>query len=365
MGIAVTFWPFGTKKTRPDAGTDMDADADMDSAPRAADSLGSRLHAWWEGSDAVPAPDVTLRERLCAWWEGEELTAQQQSDDNHQKTSVDQPESDTEAEQPETVDLTPVVPEVVWNAERRALAQIVWGPGFVRPGGLDYIYDLVNGFSLDHTMSMLEVGAGLGAGSRAVVDKFGAYVTALERNADLVEEGKGLNTVHDVEDKVQFEVFDPAEAKFKSIYYVGALMRDVLLYVPNKKDLLKGIIGSVKPEGQIMITDFFFDEDDDSAELAAWQSIEAEAVYPWSVDAVKKIFASSNVVMRTAADESDAYRDMVLPTWNDFLEKIQSREVTDDLMAAMLYEAELWARRLAALESGALKYYRILGVKNN
>jgi ubiquinone/menaquinone biosynthesis C-methylase UbiE len=308
---------------------------------------------------------VSLRERLYAWWEGEDPTAQHQSDEVSQETAIDQPESDTEAEEDETVDLTPVVPEVVWNAERRALAQIVWGPGYVRPGGLDYIYDLVNGFSLDHTMSMLEVGAGLCAGSRAVVDKFGAYVTALERNADLVAEGKGLNTVHDVEDKVQLEVFNPEEAKFKSRYYVGALMRDVLLYVSNKEDMLTAIIESVKPEGQIMITDFFFDEDDDSAELAAWQAIEAEPVYPWSVGAVKKIFASSNVVMRTAADESDAYRDMVLPTWNDFLAKIQSREVTEDLMGAMLYEAELWARRLAALECGALKYYRILGVKNN
>jgi SAM-dependent methyltransferase len=197
-----------------------------------------------------------------------------------------------------------------------------------------------------------------------VVAKFGAYVTALERSPELVQEGQNQNTVHDVDDKVTHEVLDPEEPKFKTNYFVAALARDAFLNIENKNDLLDGLIQSLKPEGQIVITDLLYDEDADGPEMAAWKEIEPEPVYPWSIGDIKQVFAAENVLLRIANDDSDIYRSMVLSAWAEFMQKIKAREVDDELMGMLLWEAELWARRIAAMETGQLKYHRIVGIKN-
>ena len=200
--------------------------------------------------------------------------------------------------------------------------------------------------------------------SRAVVERFGAYVTALERSPELVQEGQNQNTVHDVDDKVTHEVLNLKQPKLKQRYFVGALVRDAFLNIENKDDLLSGVIQSLKPEGQIVITDLLFDEDADGPEMEAWKEIEPEPVYPWSIGAIKKLFVSEKVVMRIANDDSDKYRAMVLSAWAEFMHKVKAREVDDELMGMLLWEAELWARRIAAMETGQLKFHRIVGIKN-
>lgn len=374
MGLAVTFWPFGGKE----AGADTEAGVDADGV-EATPALRQRLQAWWDGSGAAPKPAAdsdpdadsnaisALRQRLQAWWDGHELKS-----DGEPAPDIAAPAkagagdaADEASEKSSTpIDLSPIKPEQVWSKERLELVQLLWGDGYIWPGGLDYVHELVNGLGLTPKVSMVEIGTGMGAGSRAVVDKFGTYVTAVDRHPELVEEARNQNTVHDVSDKVKVNVFDPGNIKLKEKYFEAAVVRDTLFQCENRKDLLKDIIWSIKTEGQIMITDFLFDEDDDSEALRQWKDAEPEPVYPWSVADIKQVLSANNVVMRIAEDESDAYRAMVLNTWGEFLYKLKSSAVSDDLMGTMLWEAELWALRIAALDSGALRFYRILGVKN-
>lgn len=386
MGIAVTFWPFGGKASGTDTATDsdVDVDAEVDAGGGAAPSLRQRLHAWWEGSDAVANQDAdsnaepdadsnagaSLRERLHAWWEGYDLAAapKPESGPKGEPSARSEPGAETGEEAGEgkqVQDVTPPEPGKAWNEKRITLAEDIWGSGIIWPGGIDYIYELVNGFSLDPTVSMIEIGAGLGAESRAVVEKFGAYVTALECSPELVQEGRKQNTVCDVDDKVTLEVLDPKQPRFKERYFVGALVRDAFLNIENKDDLLSGVIQSLKPEGQIVITSLLYDEDADGPEIEAWKDIEPDPVYPWSVGDIKNVFASEKVLLRIANDDSDTYRSMVLSAWSDFMHKVKAREVEDELMGMLLWEAELWARRLAAMETGQLQYHRIVGIKNH
>lgn len=325
MGIAATLWPFGEK------------------GMGSGSLLRARVHAWWEGYelDSPPPPSGRVG----------------------RPTEVQTAAVESDAASP-CYDLSRPEPGVVWGDARRTLVQMLWGQGFVSPGGLDHILGLVNGLGLSPSASLLEVGAGMGAASRAVVEKFGAYVTALERNPDLVKEAENLNTAYSADDKVKVKLLDPAHMQLKEKYFEAALVRDVLVNVEDRADLLEQVIRSVKPEGQIMLTDFFFDGTADDGTLEAWREIEPEPVHPGSVDAVKKLFASRNMVLRYAENDGDAYRTMALSTWGDFLHKVRSDEVTPDLMGTLLHEAEIWTRRIAALESGALKYYRMLGVRN-
>src|SRR5690606_1927210 len=89
----------------------------------------------------------------------------------------------------------------LWPAQRREIAQMIWGEGFESPGGAERILELVKPFGLSSAHSMLEIGAGMGGGSRAIAKSFRAYVTALEPDPELAAEGALQAGIHDMEDK--------------------------------------------------------------------------------------------------------------------------------------------------------------------
>ena len=121
-----------------------------------------------------------LRARLHAWWEGEEYA----SDGTPSGDAKPRPSSEDLLEDlaGTEIDVPFIDPAMIWSAERRDLVQLLWGDGFIWPGGKEYVYDLVNAFALTPAQSMLELGSGLGGGTRAVVEKFGTYVTGRETN---------------------------------------------------------------------------------------------------------------------------------------------------------------------------------------
>lgn len=329
MGIAASFWPFGGK------------------GDSAAPDWRRRFRAWWEGYELAPPQHAQSGSRRAAEPVGDAASAA----------------SEDAARSP--VDLSVPEPEAVWSEARRRLVQILWGEGYIWPGGEDYAFDLSNVFALTAKVSMLEVGAGMCGASRAVVSKFGTYVTALERSHDLVQVGRAQNVSAAMDDKIKLDYFDPTNLGLKEKYFEAALVRDSLFTVENKSDVLAEIIRSLKPEGQITLTDLFFDDGDGDDALSDWRACELETVHPWSVDVVKRAFAENNVVLRIAEDQTSDYRAMALATWDDFPYKIKQGAVPSELTGTMLREAEMWARRMTAMESGALKYYRFLGIKNH
>ncbi len=149
----------------PDPESDSLADA-------AANSLADS-----ESDDAADADKgPSLLKRLHAWWEGHDLSEESDSDLDSVARPGAKPEGSADAtadEESSPVDLTAPDPAVVWSKDRIILSQAVWGDGLIWPGGIDYIGELVNGLPLNPKVSMLELGAGLGAASRAVVEKFG------------------------------------------------------------------------------------------------------------------------------------------------------------------------------------------------
>jgi 16S rRNA A1518/A1519 N6-dimethyltransferase RsmA/KsgA/DIM1 with predicted DNA glycosylase/AP lyase activity len=103
----------------------------------------------------------------------------------------------------------------VWGEHRRKLVQMLWGQGFTMPGGAEYAINLVNGFLLNPAVSMLEVGACLGGGTRAVVDKFRAYVTGLEPDEELAKEGMAISKVYSISDKAPIHPLDIKSLELK------------------------------------------------------------------------------------------------------------------------------------------------------
>lgn len=311
------------------------------------------------GDDASdnPSDGVTLKNRLHAWWNGYELKPTLSANDS----ASDTPAGGDAAAESESAGSGG---DGAWSDTRRQLAQEIWSPGFVVPGGNDYVEKLVSGCSLTEAETMLEIGVGMGGGTRTIIGKFGNYVTGYERDEALAAAAVRHAVTYEIDDKLKvihapFETLD-----LKKSYFRAALIRDILYTVEDKAGMMTKVADSLKSgESFLVMTDFLFDADDDSPELAAWKEAEERPVYPWTEAELTKCLETAGVQTRIAEDEGADYRAMVVAAWSEYLKTVEGKEVTDAMGREMAREGEFWARRAAAMESGALKYFRFEGVK--
>lgn len=319
MSLTLQLWPFGGGSSRR-------------SVP-----VVRRLHAWWEGYDLDTMPSAR--------------SAKTKARDNAAFDEM------FEAEKLRAFE---------WSPTRKKVVQDLLAPGFVVPGSAAYVEELVNGCGLSAAETMLEIGVGMGGGTRTIIDKFGNYVTGYERDPVLADEARKQALTHDIDSKVEIVTANPGKLKLKKNYYRAALIRDVLFTVENKTELLEKVVASLKQgEAQVIITDLLFEDDPGSAELERWMTAEPDPVFPWTLDELKKTLVKLKVVPRIANDESERYRRMVVDSWKAYLVRLDGAAPSTQVGAQIVHEAEFWARRLAAIATGKLRYVHVVGIKNS
>lgn len=313
-----------------------------------------------DGSDEI-ADSVSVKDRLRAWWNGEELAARPAAGSGNSLKAVHDAAEDVDANEPV---VSPAAGENPWSETRRQLAQEIWSHGFVVPGGTEYIEKLVSGCSLTAAETMLEVGVGMGGGARTIIGKFGNYVTGYERDENLTAAALRHAVTYEIDDKLQVSTVPFEELTLKSKYFRAALLRDVVYTIEDKAEIISKVVDSLKAgESYLVMTDFLFDADDQSDELAAWQAAEERPVYPWTEAAVIKAMERAGVQPRIVDDESEDYCTMVIEAWSDYMKTIDSTEISQEMGKQLEREGEFWARRVAAMKAGVLHYYRIEAVK--
>lgn len=305
-----------------------------------------------DGSAGTP-----LRTRLHAWWNGYEVR-----DSGAALPDFDVPveEPSSEAHPDELADADG------WTQAQKELAEALWTPGFIVPGGAEYVQELVGFCKLTAAETMLEIGLGIGGGTRAIISKFGNYVTGYEGDATLADEARKQAVTHDIDGKLNVINLSLNEIDLKAGYFRAALMRDVLCTIEDKDKIVGEVCQSLKTGvSYLIVTDFLFDDENMTPEVEAWVAGERSPVYPWTIDALKSALESRGVLARIIEDESDRYCSMVTGAWSSYLAELQKKEVPAELGELISTEANYWGRRTAALQSGGLRYYRIEGVKNS
>jgi ubiquinone/menaquinone biosynthesis C-methylase UbiE len=246
------------------------------------------------------------------------------------------------------------------------VVQDIWTRGFIVPGGEQYAADLMAGCGLNAAETMLEIGVGFGGSTRAVIQRFGNYVTCHERDPALVNEARRQSVEFDVADKLEIIKSNVEKAKFKNGYFRAALLRDTLYTIEGKAMLLERVRNALKRgESQLVITDLMFAQDAAGPELARWMKAESIPVYAYSLEELSNRLSKLGFVIRIAEDESRFYRKMIIDAWKAYLETLNTESLPTEIGRQIVHEAEFWSARIAAIDAGALQYVHVVGVRNS
>lgn len=283
--------------------------------------LGLRLKAWWDGYD------IEVRRRLVA----------EEAAPSHAVRY------EREA--------------LAWETARVELAQELWGRGFNSPGEADQTRELIKPVGLDESMSVLEIGAGLGGSARLIAQEFGSWVTALEPDPGLAQAGAAISEMSGLSRKAAVERCDIENLEVKRAGYDCILVRQALFGVDNKLGALSAIAGGLKAKGQLIMTDFVRGETAGRS-YDKWRNAECAKGQPWRAEDYAETIKELGLDLRVAADVTPSYRAALVEGWSGFMSEVGKQQLDAEHAQIVKEEAEFWNLRKAALDSGELKLFR-------
>ena len=243
------------------------------------------------------------------------------------------------------------------------LNQRLYGRGYVIPGDAAWVLDLVEPFQLDGASSILDLAAGLGGPARTIAQAFHTKVTGLERDYDRAKLANAMSSALGTSPLVKIRNCDPETVELPAARFDGALGREATFAIAEKERFLRVVGQSLRTRGQIVLTDFALDRSaGERDELGKWQDQQPRRPSLWTAAQYDDCFRSVGYGLRRADDISALYRRQIIAAWVGYLRAGAIRGMSPAQIDSVLTEAEACCRTVAALESGALKYYRFQAI---
>ena len=298
-------------------------------------------------------PELSKAARLRAWWNGVDP-----------KSAAADPETPDEAPQkPAAAKADLNEAKEIWTPLDIEVAQMVFGPGFVEPGGAEFVLELVKPFALSPAMTILNLTAGLGGSSRAIVEELGAWIDGMEPSEALATEAMEQSKMAGLSKKAPVVHYDPENLHLPAKKYDCVFARELLYTVENKEQFFKAVVRSLKDVGQFQFTDFMLSDTGlESDAIAEWQRYEPLRTYLWSVEQYREFCEELGFDIRISKDIGDDYTSHVSARWDEFTSPERVSGMSREMVVTLVDQAEIWTRRVAALKSGDIQLTRFHGL---
>lgn len=292
---------------------------------------GTRLKSWWKGAAPEAEPDMVLASATAS-----------------------------AAAEPNRPEVLPLSTE--WAEDRIALMEQLWGQDFISPGDLNYVLDLVKPIGINPSMHVLNLGAQLGGATRGVAERWGAWVVGLESSAELALKAQERSYARGLGGKAQVKHYDPESAALRPNTFNCAYAREAFFTVEGKERLFKAVAAALKPNGQFMFTDYVV-SDPEAGGARAWIEHEPVAPHVWTSDKIVTCLQKSGFSIWFNDDLTEQHQSLILHGWSKLVTALAPGSLPRTAVGPLVDEVELWARRVAAIQSGVLKLFRFYCVK--
>lgn len=291
---------------------------------------------------------VPFAARFRAWWEGVEPGAmvqqgQQPSVRRNRLIVVDTPVSGSGIDG--------------HQAERRyRLWSRLYGEGFTLPGGQDVTTQILKYSGVEKGEAVLDLAAGLGGTVRAAALQFGATVMGLEPDAEVADLGMKLSEIRGLEARVPISSYDPETIELAERAYDMIIMRERLLTLKGRERVLAQMARALNPGGKVVVTDLVLSHRDKAENGAVKETFAAAGVAPWTLGDFSDAAHRAGLVLNLFRDETGGYRRLLIDGWTEFSNNIAKETLDRAFVDTLMGEAEIAKRRIAAVNSGSLRY---------
>lgn len=251
-----------------------------------------------------------------------------------------------------------------WPPARLAMAELLWGEGYIFPGGEIETLRLAGPLGASAATSLMVIGTGSGGPAGSVVRNLGTWVTGLESDPDLLTASLKFIARAQLQKKVNIRTWDPENPDFVPRSHHHCLALEPRLG-SQPEPILDGITQALRPGGQLVLT---------AIATAATLDLNDPAVRRWAIlerrdpaqipsaVAVTRMLGRVGLDVRVAEDISARHLEHAMLGWRVVLRDLRENKPTRQQAAQLIAEAELWLLRRRLIREGRLRMMRWHGI---
>ncbi len=239
------------------------------------------------------------------------------------------------------------------------MLELIWGKGFVAPGGEGNVDRIVNGVDLSGKL-VLELGSGIGGGAIVLAGKYGARVLGLEVEGPLVESATKNAANAGLADQIEFRQVAPGEFPVADESMDCFYTSGVLLHFKNKAAAFSQAFRLLKPGGMVMGYDWLAGMPEPGQNIRKWLRTADLVAYPETLDMYTRQMREAGFDNIESSDASSWYLERAREEYSQMTGPLYEKMAQLDSAESRDKFIEEWRAMLVVLESGELKsgYFR-------
>jgi SAM-dependent methyltransferase len=143
------------------------------------------------------------------------------------------------------------------------LLEMIWGEGFLSPGGPDEVGRVIAGLDLAGR-SVLDIGCGVGGIDVLLVERYDAgYVTGIDVEDTVLAEARARVHRHGLDARIGVTKVAPGPLPFPPGTFDVVFSKDSIVHIPDKETLAREVYRVLRPGGWFAASDWLIGHDDE------------------------------------------------------------------------------------------------------
>jgi phosphoethanolamine N-methyltransferase len=233
------------------------------------------------------------------------------------------------------------------------MLKIIWGEGYLSPGGSDEIDEILGDIDLTGK-KILDIGCGCGGAAFHMLEKRNAAkVIGFDVEKLVIDRANESAVEKDLSNKTSFQCVTPGSLQIDDESIDVIFSKEAFIHVEDKKELMKDIHRVLKPNGYLAVGDWMRNDDNSpSKQMREYIAAEGLDYFMCSLDKYRKILEETGFKVISMHDRNQWYLEKVKretaeiegPLWDKVVEAIGLEEG--------LYALDIWKKLVGVVEKG-------------
>lgn len=238
------------------------------------------------------------------------------------------------------------------------MLQLVWGDGFLSPGGPGAVDAIVDGLDLTGKL-VVDIGGGLGGVDMHLARAHGAQVIGMEIEAPLVELATAKVAAAGLSDRIEPRLCTPGPLALDDGSIDVVFSKDSLIHVADKDAAFRDYCRVLKPGGWLVMSDWMRGLEPYSKDMEYWFEMEGLTYHMWPLDAYGRALDAAGFVGIEVTDTSDDLRRLSDAEYEQMKGPLHARMGAILGAEARDHFVENWRAATVVLHRGELRTGRI------
>ena len=233
------------------------------------------------------------------------------------------------------------------------MLKVIWGEGYLSPGGSDEIDEIVGELDLSNK-KILDIGCGTGGAVFHLLEKHNAAkAIGFDPEPLVIKKANELAVEKHLSNRVKFQCIRPGPIQVDDESMDVVFSKETFIHIPDKNELMKDIHRVLKTNGLLTVGDWMRSDDGPPSEQMI-EYIKAEGLdfFMGSLDKYREVLENSGFKIISMTDRNQWYLEKVRnevkqiegPLWSEVIDAIGPEEGA--------YALDIWKKLLGVVEKG-------------